>query len=151
MSNLIVVYDGLTLPPQACADEPASSKAASSSAPSTDNCSIVLPLALDDKKEAAHAIRFDRQKDRFVLSPSNSADDLTWVGQQGNLPSILDILRISGASFLAQKTVGDLPSLKIKLMTFQYAVSGKAVLPQTDSAVPNLVPGDKEIANSLGV
>lgn len=63
-----------------------------------DACRIVLPLTLDTSPAMApRPIAFDRQGDQFVLSSSNSADNLTWVGSHQNLTGVLDVARLTGA------------------------------------------------------
>ncbi|MCC6272793.1 MAG: hypothetical protein IT572_04955 [Deltaproteobacteria bacterium] len=63
-----------------------------------DACRITLPLTLDvPNPPTPRQIAFDRQGDQFVLSTSNSAENLTWVGSHQNLPSALDVARLTGA------------------------------------------------------
>ncbi len=63
-----------------------------------DGCRITLPLTLDvPNPPPPRQIAFDRQGDQFVLSTSNSAENLTWVGSHQNLPSALDVARLTGA------------------------------------------------------
>lgn len=101
MSNLRVFVDNsdntLQMPATAaCADAPPAVPARGPRP--ADGCRITLPLTLDvPHPPPPRQIAFDRQGDQFVLSSSNSAENLTWVGSHQNLPSALDVARLTGA------------------------------------------------------
>lgn len=101
MSNLRVFVDNsdstLQAPATAaCADAPPAVPARGPRP--ADGCRITLPLTLDvSNPPPPRQIAFDRQGDQFVLSTSNSAENLTWVGSHQNLPLALDVARLTGA------------------------------------------------------
>ncbi len=134
MSNLTVTYEGLTAPPEACSSAPPEAPAPDSKskqAPKAppDECSVVLPLALEgDKSGGAKPIRFDRNKDQFVLSSNNTAENLTWVGKQKNLSDVLEILRVVETTLRVRAAAVSAPEFELMLTIAQYVATGKVNL-----------------------
>ncbi|KAB2839749.1 hypothetical protein F9K50_07025, partial [bacterium] len=134
MSNLTVTYEGLTAPPEACSSAPPEAPAPDPKAKQTpkappDECSIVLPLALEGENPgAAKSIRFDRNKDQFVLSSNNTAENLTWVGKQKNLSDVLEILRVVETTLRVRAAAVSAPEFELMLTIAQYVATGKVNL-----------------------
>lgn len=136
MSDLLVTYEGISLPPKACSEapppevSPIPDKKSGTKDPvaSLDGCSIQLPLFSSDEGDGkSRFIRFDRKKDHFVLSSSNTADNLTWVGKRSNLSEILDVLRVLEGT-LRKAEVESTEVYSMKLSIIQYLVTGRVVL-----------------------
>ncbi|MFO1462591.1 MAG: hypothetical protein U1F66_02365 [bacterium] len=133
MSNLRIYVDNSDSSPQLAA--PAACESAPPAAPvrgprPADACSIALPLTLDTTNPPApRQVVFDRQGDRFVLSPRNSADTLTWVGSHQNLPAVLDVLRVAGSLLrhTGRGAATDRFSLGFNLWIARYLVTGRIV------------------------
>lgn len=128
MPNLWITYEGLQSPPPACAEEPTQAKAKAKKA--QDSCFLTIPLLeQEDSKAAPHRIRFDRQDDHFVLSNSNSPEEVTWVGRHQNLDQILDILKLTEDRIRSNGYVSDPQEHSFQLMVAQYVVTGKVRFP----------------------
>jgi hypothetical protein len=135
MSDLLVTYENISLPPKACSEAPPpevsaipDNKSKKDPLSAIDGCSIQLPLLSSDEAEGkTRYIRFDRRKDHFVLSPTNSADNLTWVGKRSNLTEILDVLRVLEGT-LRKAEVESTEVYSMKLSIVQYLVTGRVLL-----------------------
>src|SRR5436190_2435993 len=119
MSDLVVSYENLSGTPEACSQEP---PVPTKQDPNPkDGCSLSLPLVDEnDAKAKAHLLRFDRKGTSFVLSSTNDADDLTWVGKHGSIAPILDVLRMTGALLRANERSAGAAGLQIFLTITQY-------------------------------
>lgn len=119
MSDLIIRFDGVRATPRACLEAPPPS--------GTDPCQLVIPLVDDgDPSATAHAVRFDRHGDEFVLSSGNPAETLTWVASHPNLPEVLHTLRIV-QSLLRGNDLGTYESAtRIFLFIANYVATGEA-------------------------
>lgn len=130
MSNLTVTYEGLTAPPEACSSAPPEAppldpKSKQTAKAPPDECSIVLPLTAEGEKPgAAKLVRFDRDKDHFVLSSSNTADNLTWVGKQKNLADILEILRVAETTLRIRAAGVNAFEFELLLTLSQFVATG---------------------------
>lgn len=134
MSDLVVTYEGISLPPKACSEAPPPEnpplpeKGKKDPLPVLDGCSVQLPLLSSDEADGkARYVRFDRKKDHFVLSQTNTADNLTWVGKRGNLSEILDVLRVLEGT-LRKAEIESTEVYSMKLSIIQYLVTGRVVL-----------------------
>ncbi|HKY63569.1 MAG TPA: hypothetical protein VJR29_09130 [bacterium] len=154
MSDLLVTYEGLALPPKACSEEPPpeaqaipdKKSAKKDPVPAPDGCSIQLPLvAADDSGGQARYLRFDRKKDHFVLSTNNTADNLTWVGKQSNLAELLDILRVLEAT-LRKAEVESVDVYAMKLSIIQHLVTGRVVLHGSEAKNLKRSPTEVDLA-----
>ncbi|HKY63568.1 MAG TPA: hypothetical protein VJR29_09125 [bacterium] len=64
----------------------------------SDSCRVSAALTLaGSRPPAPRTIHFDRRGDRFVLSPQNNAENLTWVSSNQNLSGVLAAIRVTGA------------------------------------------------------
>lgn len=119
MSDLIIRFDGVRASPRACIEAPPPS--------GVDPCQLTLPMVDDaDPTAAAHHVRFDRQGDQFILSPSNPGDTLTWVASHPNLPEVLETLRIT-QSLLRGNELGVYESAtRIFFFIANYVATGEA-------------------------
>jgi hypothetical protein len=133
MSDLIITHDKLDTPPGACSKDPPApppppkdGKPATTTAAPKDDCFFQVPLIDDLKsKDKPRVLRFDRQGTKFVISPQNSADNLTWLGEHGNVTQVTDALRISESVLRLLGNPATDDSFRILLTIAQYVVTGK--------------------------
>jgi len=130
MSDLMIDYSNLGLIPEACVEAPPSS--------GTDPCNLVLPLSgEEDPSHRIHAVRFDRRGDQFVLSPSNGGDALTWVGTHGNLPEVLQTLRVVHSLTYGTHLARSPGVLTVLSILSNYIVSGEGPNGESSEASRN--------------
>lgn len=101
MSNLRIFIDNsdntIQLPATAACGEAPPAAPARGPRP-TDACRITVPMTLDvASPPRPRQIAFDRQGDQFVLSSSNSEENLTWVSSNQNLAGALDTVRLTAS------------------------------------------------------
>jgi len=143
MSDLIVNLDGIQAPPQACAEKPSVPNQPAKNW--EDPCQIILPLADDEHPlDTARPIRFDRQGDTFILSPKNSAENLSWVKRHVNVGSLVDILRMTEVMSRTAQTVA-LASHRIRIMIAQYILTGAVRFPGEGIAKFASEKGDSQL------
>jgi len=140
MSDLRIYVDNTETSVQLPA--PASCESQPPPAGRRDTCSITVPLTLDvPNPPPVHQITFDRQGDQFVLSPSNSAENLTWVSSQGNLQGVRDILHMTGSliRYAGRNAATDRYSVGFYLWIGRYLGTG---LVQQDNNHPRIAELD---------
>jgi len=138
MSDLILSYDGIHAPPRACIDPPPAS--------GIDPCHFELPLVDDtDPSARPHVVRFDRQGDQFILSPSNAGDTLTWVASHRNLPALLQTLRITQHMIRGTDLVSSDSSARIFFIIANYVATGEVRAPGSEGEVMDRA----QLANGL--
>ena len=96
-----------------------------------DACRLTLPVTLDvPNPPAPRQIALDRQGDHFVLSASNSPENLTWLASHQNLPAILEIARLSGALVrgTGRRAAVDPFTLGFFLWVSRYIITGRVPL-----------------------
>lgn len=120
MSDLILSYDTLTVPPVACTESPPESSRV------RDGCYFNLGF-VDDSNPAAtpRVVRFDRVGDQFVLSSSNSDAVRGWFESHTNTLAIFDAVRLTSAMLRGFPRDFSAESMRVLFVISQFISTGE--------------------------
>lgn len=123
MSDLILSYENLAVPPSACTETPPEPSTRGSRG--SDGCFLTLGLVDDTNPSATpRLVRFDRAGDQFILSASNSESIRGWFETHTNTLALFDTLRLTGAMLRGYPSSMRAETIRVLFVISQFVSTG---------------------------